>query len=310
VAGGAGLVGSSLIKQLLDAGAYVVATEYQNRKIKTIHDNLSVLQMDLNDIQHVKSILKNGIDYMFLAAAKVGGAKSILNSPIELVSHNLPLHYNLLKTAFDTKIDKVAFISSSYIYPDTGRPNVESEGFIGNPQIPTNYGLGWVKRYLETVCKFFSLHGKTKFLVARPTSIIGPNDSFDLESCHAVPALIRKVVEKQNPLNIWGDGSQIRCHTYVDDFVEGLMLLVEKRSEFGAFNICTSEESSITDVVNLLLKIENFNPDVIYQKDKPTVCQYKASDPSLAFRELGWKAKTSLEEGLRKTVAWYKENRT
>lgn len=307
VAGGAGMTGQSLIRQLLDRGAFVVATEYQRRKISLQNNNLRIIFADLRDVDLACNIAKD-CDIMFMAAARVGGAKSIVNDPASIVEYNLPLQYGLLNAGMKAKIDRVGFISSSYVYPHTGTPNVESEGFQSDPWKPINYGLGWVKRYLETVCKFFHMNSNTKYAIVRPASMYGPYDSFDLESCHAVPALIRKFVDGNNPVEVWGDGNELRCHTYIDDLVSGLLMTTERYAVAEALNICTSEVCSIKDVVDKLKLICGVDRDVIFNKDKPSTIPYKVSSPLLAKELIGWEYKVSVNDGLKKTVEWYSQS--
>lgn len=308
VAGGSGLFGQSVTTQLLDRGAFVIATQYKSRKIITQHQNLTVINLDLTDLEKVNEILKN-VDVLFLCAAKVGGAKSINETADELIAYNLPLHFNLMHLAFKNKIDRVGFISSSYVYPDTGFPNIENEGFIGDPWKPLNYGLGWIKRYLETVCKFFHSYGHTKFAIIRPTSIYGPNDDFDFETCHAIPALIRKVAERMSPFEVWGNGMDVRCHTHVDDVANGLLEVTDRYAVSEALNICSPDAVTIKTVIETLFNIENFYPNVIFNSSKPSTIPYKVSSPKLAKELIGWNSKISLHDGLKQTLDWYIKNK-
>ena len=298
VAGGAGLVGQSLITKLLDAGASVRATQYKSRKIEITHKNLEIVSCDLTNQDDARSVFQN-MDVAFLAAAKVGGAKLNLEDPSSLILYNLGLSSNLIALAAKMKLERCAFISSSFVYPDTQEPHLESEGFIGNP---TSYGLGWIKRYLETLCKHFHMTSQTKYAIVRPTAYYGPHDNFDLEECHVIPALITKAFNRMNPFEVWGDGEEVRCFTYVDDLVEGLMLATEKYAVADAINICTRETHTIRDLVSIILNCMNFNPTILYCSDKPSSLPYVVSDPSKAERILGWKARTSLKDGIKKTI--------
>lgn len=307
IAGGAGMTGQSLIKQLLERGANVVASQFINRKIDTIHKNLQVVNIDLFDQDKVISEMKN-VDMVFIAAAKAIGAKNIMLNPMDLVSYNLKLQFGLMECAYKSKIDRLGFISSSYVYPHTGKPNVESEGFMNNPCSPKSHGLGWMMRYLETVCKSFHMDGLTKFAIIRPAAMYGPHDNFNLESCHAIPALIRKFAEKMNPFEVWGDGSEIRCHTYIDDLVSGLLMATERYAVAEPVNICTNEFCSIRDIVIKLCDITRFTPEIVFNKNKPTTMSYKVSSSSLAYELFGWKAETSVWDGLKKTMDWFNNN--
>ena len=173
--------------------------------------------------------------------------------------------------------------------------------------MPLNYGLGWLKRYLETLCKHFHMTSKTKYTIVRPTAIYGPHDKFDLERSHVIPALIIKAVQRMDPFEVWGNGEDIRSFTYVDDFVEGLMLALEKHAIAEPLNICIREASSVKDVVRILLDCLDFGPKVVFNTNKPSVIPYKVSDPSLAKELLHWEAKIGLREGLMRTVEWYRE---
>lgn len=304
IAGGAGMAGQSLMRSLLDRGAHVLATEFVNRKIDCVHKNLSVINMDLRDRDATLRAMKE-MDVLFIAAAKVGGAKLINNSPLDLISYNLDIQFGLLETAFKARVDRVGFISSSYVYPHTGKPNIESEGFLDDPWKPKNYGLGWIKRYLETVCKFLHMSGTTKFAIIRPASMYGPYDNFDLETCHAVPALVKKMADQTDPMEVWGDGQELRCHTYIDDVVDGLLVVTERYAVADAVNICNKDPVRIIDVVNTLSEITGFKPTINFNTDKPSTIPYKVSCPQRAKEMLGWESKTSLKDGLQKTLNWY-----
>ena len=307
VAGGSGMTGQSLVRKLLDQGACVRATQYKSRKITITHKNLEIIFCDLKNDEEAIKVFKD-MDIAFLCAAKVGGAKLIKEDPSSLIIYNLDLHAKLMYFASKMKLQRCAFISSSYVYPDTGNPNKEEEGFKDNPWMPLNYGLGWIKRYLETLCKHFHMTSSTDYAIVRPTNIYGPYDNYNIEECHVVPALIVKAVNQMNPYEVWGNGEDIRCFTYVDDLTEGLMLTTEKYAIAQALNICPRATHTIKDVVNAIMEVLDFHPRIVFNSDRPSVIPYKVSDPSLAFEILRWQAKTGLKEGLKKTIDWYKEN--
>lgn len=306
VAGGAGLVGQSLIKKLLDQGAHVRATEFKSRKIQLAHSQLEIVSCDLSHEEESRKAFQD-MEIAFLAAAKVRGAKAQRENASELILDNLNLHARLIHLASQMKLDRCAFISSSYVYPHTGKPNIEEEGFQGDPPGSVNYGLGWVCRYLETLCKHFQMNSSTRYAIVRPTAYYGPHDRFDEEDSHVVPALIVKAARHMDPFEVWGTGEDLRCFTYVDDLVDGLMLAVEKYVVAEALNICTKEISSVKEILPILFGYLKFNPKVVFNPSKPSMIPYKVSSPVLAEKVLGWKAKVSLKEGLKKTLDWYLE---
>ena len=307
VTGGAGLVGQSLVKKLLDQGAYVRATQYKLRKISLTHKNLEVVPCDLRDEALARPVFKD-MEIVFIAAGVVGGTRKIKEDPSYLIFGNLELRSKLIALAAKSGTERCAFLSSSYVYPHTGRPNIESEGFQGDPPAPVNYGLGWVERYLETLCKHFHMTNKTKYAIARPTAMYGPHDNFNPEECHAVPALIAKAVERMNPFEVWGNGEDERSFTYVDDVTDGLMLMTEKYATSEALNICAPKAHSIKDILEILFDYLDFHPKLQFSTTQPSLSPYKVSDPGRARKELGWEAHISLKEGLRKTVDWYVKN--
>ena len=203
------------------------------------------------------------------------------------------------------KVNKCCFVSSSYVYPDTGKPNVENEGFEGDPWIPLNYGLGWVKRYLETLCKHFHMTSDTIYAIVRPTAIYGPFDRWDIATSHVVPAMIVKAVNKMNPFEVWGNGEDIRCFTYVDDLAEGMMATVENYAVAEGLNICPRDSHTVKDITRILFDYLDFHPNVIFNSDKPSAIPFKVSDPLKARELIKWEAKISLEEGLQRTVDWF-----
>ncbi len=303
VAGGAGLIGQTLIRHLLREGAHVRATQYKSRTITLEDKNLQVVPCDLTRDEEARSVFKN-MDIVFLAAARVRGAKQIKEDPSGLILYNLNLHAKLFHLAAETGIERCIHISSSYVYPDTGKPNVESEGFQADP-CQAIYGLGWFHRYLETLCKHFHHHSKTKFAVIRPTAYYGPYDQFNPAEAHVIPALIARAVSRANPFEVWGNGEDERCFTYVDDVVSGLLLAAEKYAVAEPLNICAQTSHKVKDVLHLIFKLLDFHPQVAFNTSMPSTIPYKVSSPKKAMEILGWEAKVSLEEGLKRTIDWY-----
>lgn len=300
-------MGQSLVRKLLEQGANVRATQFKSRKITLTHKNLRVIPCDLRNEEEARSVFKD-MEIVFLAAAEVVGAKVIKEDPSRIIMSDLELHARLIHLAEKMGAERCAFISSSYVYPHTGGPNKEEEGFQGDPWKPFNYGLGWMRRYLETLCKHFQMVSRTKYAIIRPTAIYGPHDKFDLEESHVIPALIMKAVQRMDPFEVWGNGEDVRSFTYVDDVAEGLILTMEKYAAAEAINICTRETHTVKDVVKILFDYLEFHPTVLFSTDKPSLIPYKASDPSRAKEILKWEAKVSLEEGLKRTVDWYLEH--
>lgn len=307
VAGGAGLMGQNLTRRLLEEGALVRATEYRKRKITLQHKNLEVLPVDLLTDEGLQPAFK-GMDIVFVVAARVGSAQSVVEGPSDLILYNLELQSKLIHQAAKARLLRCGFVSSSYVYPEAEKPSREGEGFQGDPAGPTLYGLGWVKRYLETLCKHFQMTSDTDFCVVRPSTVYGPFDHFSLEEGHAIPALIVKAVSRMDPYEVWGSGRDVRSYLYVEDFVEGFLSAVRRHAVGEPLNLCGRQPFMIREVVRVLLDYLEFRPNVVYSTDKPSVAPYKVSDPSRSKELLRWEARVDMEEGLKRTVDWYMEN--
>lgn len=304
VAGGCGLIGQNLTRRLLEEGAYVRATRYRKRGMDLQHKNLEVVSCDLLTEEGLQAAYRD-MEIVFIAAARVGSAKSVAEGPSELILYNLELQSNLIHWAAKMRLLRCGFVSSTYVYPDTRQPSREEEGFQADPPTPTIYGLGWFKRYLETLAKHFQMTSDTDFCVVRPSTIYGPFDHFSLEEGHAIPALIVKAANRMDPLEVWGSGMDVRSYLYVGDLVEGFLRAVEKYAVGEALNLAGPRPATIRDVVRILLDTLEFRPKVVFSVDKPSTVSYKVSDSSRARELLRWQARVGLEEGLKRTVDWY-----
>ena len=304
---GGKLFGRSLTAKLLDQGAFVRATVEPGQEINLTHKNLEIVPFDLARIEQREALFKD-MEIVFMTANKSAGAKVIKEEPHRLFMDNIRIQPRLMQSAVKAGAARVGFISSSYIYPDTGSPNVEREGFADDPP-KINYGIGWCFRYLETLCKHFQMTSKTRFAVIRPAAYYGPYDNFDPDEAFVIPALILKAVRRMNPYEVWGDGGDRRCFTYVDDLMEGFLLAVEKHAQADGVNLCAEESATVREVVALILEIMDFRPEIRFSTDKPSAIAYKVSDPGRAKGLLGWKARVSLREGLKRTIDWYLKER-
>ena len=192
------------------------------------------------------------------------------------------------------------------MYPDADYPVKEDEGFVGNPH-PAYFGVAWMKRYAEIVCNHFNNITDTKFSIIRTTAMYGPHDNFN-DRGHVIPQLIMKADSGMNPFEIWGDGTQVRDFTYVDDVMDALLLVTEK-SNGRAYNVATGIPTTVTELVETITDIYGYKPEFKYDLTKPIMVSKRVVDVSKIYEELNWKTKHTLREGLEKTIGWYKETR-
>jgi GDP-L-fucose synthase len=213
----------------------------------------------------------------------------------------------MIDAAVRSKTSLFGFIGSSTMYPDVSHPVNEDEAYNNEPH-KLYRGVGWMKRYVEQVIRYYQDISETKFGVVRTTAIYGPHDAFN-ENGHAIPQLILKADTGMNPFEVWGDGTQTRDFIYVDDVVDAVMTVVEKAPTGRPYNASTGKGTTVTELVETITDIYGYKPEFNYDITKPTMIPVRLVDVSRIKNELGWEAKTSLREGLEKTIEWYKNNK-
>lgn len=308
VTGGTGLVGVNLIKRLLALGANIRATIHRKDPI-IIDERIDYLRCDLTKMEDCKKAV-DGIDYVFHCAANSSGAATIEKSPLVHVTPNILMNSQILEAAYFAKVKKFLWISSTTGYPPSGdRPIKEDEMFDGDPY-EKYFFAGWMKRYTEILCRMYSekLPNPMATVVLRPTNIYGEFDDFEFETSHVLPALIRKVAERQNPIEVWGTGNDIRDLIYVDDFVDAVLLSMKKIESYNPINIGLGKTYSVKEILRMILEIDNYtDAKIVFNPSKPSMIPIRAIDTNKAENVLGFRAKTELREGIKKTIEWYRK---
>jgi GDP-L-fucose synthase len=306
VTGAAGLIGHETIRQLLDLGAIVLAVIFQKRVLKVPpHKNLNTFFGDLRDYPTCLGALY-GADIVIDAAAVTGGAKKQKLNQLTFARDNTVIHVNVITAAVEQGVSRFGFIGSSTMYP-VREVVVESEGFDEDPW-EGYMGVGWTKRYLEKLCMLFNNTTDTKFAIARTTAVYGPHDDFNLETCHVIPALVNKIAHRQDPLEIWGAGDEIRNFIYVEDFVNGLLEMIKYKTDADPVNIASVEKSTVKDIIKYGIEYMEYKPELNFDLSKPTMLPKRIVDVYKVYKLLQWEAKTPLKEGIEKTIKWYQEN--
>ena len=307
VAGGSGLIGSHTIEELLHRGAQVRATIHSKEPVIK-DDRIEYIQCDLTQREDCARVVQD-MDYVILCAANTSGAAVMAQNPIAHITANLLINSQILEAACLAGVSRLLFVSSTTVYPAVTYPVKEEEGFTGEPH-PSYFAVGWMKRYIEKLAEFYYQRYGMKIALIRPTNIYGPYDKFDFETSHVLPALMRRAVEKQNPFEVWGDGSAVRDFMYVSDLVEALLLTLENYAECQPLNIGSGQPVTIKESVELILRVTGNPATVIYDASKPTTIPFRVVDLTKAETVLGFKTKVSLEEGLKKTIDWYRSTLT
>jgi GDP-L-fucose synthase len=310
VAGATGLVGSNLVARLLQEGAVIRATLHRRDPV-VVDDRIEYVRCDLIKGDDCRRVVE-GQRFVFLCAASTSGAATIATTPMVHVTPNVLMNLQMLEAAYAAKVEKFLWLSSTTGYPPSGdRPVREEEMFEGEP-FEKYFFVGWMKRFTEVVCQMYGekLPNPMTTIVLRPTNIYGPYDDFDLATSHVTAALIRKVIERWDPIEVWGTGDDVRDVIYVDDMVEAMLRAVERLDAHLAINIGLGRAYTVKELLRTILEIDSYaDARVVFDASKPTMIPVRHVDTSRAKAVLGFSALTELRQGLQKTITWYRLSR-
>jgi GDP-L-fucose synthase len=245
-----------------------------------------------------------------MTAANSSGAAVMEKTPLVHLSPNIRMNINMTEAAYESGVKKFIFISSNTVYPQVDFAVREEQAEFDF--FDKYYVVGWMKRFSEIVMEIYSNKiklNKMVTIVVRPGNLYGPFDKFDPEKAKVIPSLIRKVVLRQNPLLVWGDGNDIKDFLFIEDFVEGLISIINKIDSYEVFNIASGEGVTIKQILNLILEIEDCkNLKINFDTSMPTMIPKRLINIEKAKKILNFYPKTNLEEGLKKTIYWYKNH--
>ena len=299
VAGHSGLVGTSLVEALNKAG-------YRNLLLRTRQ------QVDLRDQYAVRSLFESERpELVFLAAAKVGGIVANDTFPAEFISDNLAIQTNVINSAHSVGVDRLLFLGSSCIYPKFCPQPIKEEYLLTGALEPTNRPYAVAKIAGIEMCWAFNRQYRTRYLAAMPTNLYGPADSYDLQTSHVIPALIRKIHEAklnhQREVTIWGTGEVLREFLYSTDLADACLFLMGlEDSAFDALissdrppliNIGSGEELTIRDLATQVCEVVGYSGELMFDRSKPDGTPRKLLDSS-RLKNLGWEPKIPLAQGL------------
>ena len=228
VAGAAGFIGTNFVRRLAASEQYNVLGIFNIRKPVIKADNISYVQADLCNLDECKRIVKDA-DYVCMFAGRLSTAAVMLKNPLGPITDNTVINVNMLEAAYSAEIEKYLWLSSTTGYPQLNRPLIEDDYFLSDPPFPYE-PVGWMSRYIEKLSMLYTTKTENPMTIIslRPTAIYGEYDDFNFESCHALPALIRRVVERYSPIEIWGSGEDERDWLYIDDLTDACLLALEK----------------------------------------------------------------------------------
>jgi GDP-L-fucose synthase len=291
VAGHNGMVGSAIIRKLTSEGFDNIITR-------------SSKELDLRNQQAVTDFFAvEKPDYVFLAAAKVGGILANNIYRADFLFENLMIQNNVIHSAYTNEVKKLMFLGSSCIYPKLAPQPLKEEYLLTGELEPTNEPYAIAKIAGIKLCDAYRAQYGCNYISVMPTNLYGPNDNYDLNNSHVLPALIRKVITAKNngdkTVTIWGTGTPKREFLYVDDLADACFYLMETYDEAGLVNVGVGDDVSILELAQLVVKIVGFDGEIITDTSKPDGTPRKLMDVT-KLNAQGWKAKISLEEGITK----------
>ncbi|MDR1012649.1 MAG: GDP-L-fucose synthase [Lactobacillales bacterium] len=296
VAGHRGLVGSAIVRNL-------EANGYANILTRT-H-----AELDLTNQSATYDFFKTmRPEFVFLAAAKVGGINANNTYPADFIFVNLAIQNNTIKAAHDYQVKKLLFLGSTCIYPKMAKQPIKEEYLLTGPLEATNEAYAIAKIAGLEMCKFFKRQYGDNFISCMPTNLYGPDDNFDLKNSHVLPAMIRKFHEakknKASSIELWGTGKPLREFLYVDDMADACVFLMNHYDGEQHVNIGTGVEVTIRELAEKIQKVVEFEDEIVFNTDMPDGTPRKLVS-SERLHKLGWRHKVELDEGIKKAYEWF-----
>ena len=298
VAGGTGLAGSAIVRALSARGDKVDSI---NSKIVDLTDRKATFDY----------ILSKKPEVIINAAARVGGIGANNEYPVDFLSLNIQIQTNLMDAAHAANVEKFVFLGSSCIYPKMATQPISEDSLLTGPLEPTNSAYAVAKIAGIELIKSYRKQFHRSWISVMPTNLYGPNDNFDLNSSHVLPALIRKfddATKSQSNVTLWGTGLPKREFLHVDDLAQAVLLLLEKYDGDNHINVGSGEEVTIKQLANLIAELTGFQGEILWDQSKPDGTPRKILDSS-KINSLGWRPKIALREGISSTLNWYRKQR-
>lgn len=299
IAGSNGMVGSAIVRNLKENGFENIITK-------------SSKELDLRNQKAVLDFFElEKPEFVFLAAAKVGGIHANSTYPADFIYDNMMIQNNIIHSAHIHKVKKLLFLGSSCIYPKFAEQPLKESSLLTGALEPTNEAYAIAKISGLKMCEFYKKQYGSNFISAMPTNLYGINDNFDLENSHVLPALLRKFIEAKNnnkkEVVVWGSGTPLREFLFVDDLAEACVFLMHNYNDTEFVNIGTGVDVTIKELAETIKEIVGFSGNLVFDDSKPDGTPRKLLDVS-KINNLGWKYKVDLKNGIEKTLEWAKEN--
>ena len=305
VAGATGFIGTNLLPELLQAGAQVKAVTH-SRPPQFSSTEVDFVQADLTTAEGCRMAVED-TDIFVMAAANSSGAQVMASKPLTHLTPNIVMNALTLEAAYEAGVSKYCFISSNTVYPPGGEAMTENDTtgeFFDSYKV-----VAGMKLYSEEMVQHYSaINGKSMAtLIIRPANLYGPFDKFNRTESKVIPALIRRAIEKDDPFLVWGDGRDIKDFLYISDFVSGLVKSLSLESRHEIINVASGESVSLREIVPKILRSVDYeSATVVFDSAKPTMIPIRRISNLKAKNLLGWEASVPIDEGIRRTVEWFR----
>jgi GDP-L-fucose synthase len=307
ICGATGFIGRNALEYYASTNEYNIrATHYSRPPIQGL-ENIEWMQCDLKNAEDVKKAVK-GVDIVLQFAAITTGAKDVIQKPYIFVTDNVIMNSLLLRESFEQSVEHFIFPSCTIMY-QSSQELIKEDDFNPSEEMGSIYfGAAHTKVYLERMCQFYSKFGKTKHTVIRHSNIYGPYDKYELEKSHVFAATITKVFNStDNSITVWGSGEEKRDLLYIDDLLDFIDKAINNQENmFDLFNVGLGQFIRIKDLVDKIIHLGKMNLEVKHDLSKPSIPTSVCLDCSKAKTILGWTPKFTLDDGILKTIDWYK----
>ncbi len=310
--GSTGFIGRNFLNHLAEKREYEIYAVYHKRTPQELGIDtpfVHFVETDLTNPDDVRQVMR-GMDIVIQAAATTSGAKEIVSNPAYHVTDNAVMNALLFRAAHEEQVKHFVFFSCTVMYPGDQKDPIRETDF--NFQITDKYfGAGWTKVYNEKMCEFYSKVGRTHFTVIRHSNIYGPFDKFDLERSHVFGATVAKVTAApdRGKVVVWGDGLEERDLLYIDDLIDFTeKALARQESRFELVNVGSSESIKVRDLVRKIIEHSGKNLEIEFDRTQPTIPFSLKLNIERAKKVFGWSPRVSLDEGIKKTLDWYRSH--
>jgi GDP-L-fucose synthase len=303
VAGGSGLVGTHLVRRLATMGHDVTASHYLREPAAFPELYTKYDFTHFEDCMHATV----GRDVLIICSSVTSGVQEMKVHPTAALLPNLSISAGLLEAAARNHVGRVILISSSTVYQEYHGPVREDQLDLSSDPHDLYYGVGWLNRYMEKLATFYNRSHGMVVGILRPSSIYRPFDSFDDAKSHVIPALIKRALAKESPFVVWGNGLQFRDFVFVEDVVSDIYSMAEAAFDVETLNSGSGVAVSIAETVRLVLEACDHRADILYNDAKPASIGYRALDLTRLISRFGLRPRTSLQEGIQRTVDWYRQ---